>query len=76
MKKTYKVELEVTLNEALEGQAIQVAREHYSKTGGAEEPIGKRGRRTRKISAEEFVCAARDAIMELADGNEWRASSS
>jgi hypothetical protein len=50
--------------------AIQIAREYYSKSGGAEEPIGKRGRRMRKISAEEFVFDARDAIIELADGNE------
>lgn len=64
------VELEVTLDEALEGQVIQVAREYYSQLGGAEEPIGKRAR-LRKICAEEFVSNARDAIMELADGNEW-----
>jgi hypothetical protein len=71
MKKTYKVELELTLDAALESQAIQVARDYYSKSGGAEEPISKKGNRMRKISAEDFVSDARDAIMELADGNEW-----
>lgn len=70
-KRTYRVELKITLDEALESQAIQAAREYYGESGGAEEPIGKHGRRMRKISAEEFVSDARDAIMELADANEW-----
>jgi hypothetical protein len=71
MKKTYRVELELTLDETLESQAIQVARDYHSKSGGVEGPISKKGNRMRKISAEEFVSDAQDAIMELADGNEW-----
>jgi hypothetical protein len=71
MKKTYRVELELILDEALESQAIQVARDCYSKSGGAEGSISKKGNRMRKISAEDFVSDAQDAIMELADGNEW-----
>jgi len=43
MKKTYTVELEVTLDDALESQAIEVARDYYRKTGGAREPVGKSG---------------------------------
>jgi hypothetical protein len=71
MKKTYKVELEVTLDEAAENQAIEVAREYYRKMGGAQEPLGKSGRRLKEIPAEDFVSDAREAMMELADANNW-----
>lgn len=71
MKKTYKVELEITLDEATESQAIEVAREYYRKVGGAQEPVGKSGRRLREIPADKFVSDAMDAIMELADANDW-----
>ena len=71
MKKTYTVELEVTLDDALESQAIEVARDYYRKTGGAREPVGKSGRRLKEIPAEGFVSGAREAIMELADANDF-----
>ena len=70
MKKTYTVELEVTLDDALESQAIEVARD-YRKTGGTQEPVGKGGRRLKQIPAEGFVSDAREAIMELADANDF-----
>ena len=35
----------VTLDDALEGQAIEAARNYYSKTGGAREPVGERVQR-------------------------------
>jgi len=70
MKKTYTVELEVTLDDALESQAIEVARDYYRKTGGAREPVGKSGPRLKEIPAEGFVSDAREAIMELADAND------
>jgi len=69
MKKTYTVELEVTLDDALESQAIEVARDYYRKTGGAREQ-GKSGPRLKEIPAEGFVSDAREAIMELADAND------
>lgn len=71
MKKTYKVELEITLDETLESQAIQVARDYYQSSGGAQEPLGKSGRRVREIRLDEFVSNAQDAIRELAPANEW-----
>jgi hypothetical protein len=71
MKKTYRVELEVTVDEALESQAIEVARVYYRKTAGAEQPIGKSGPHHREVPAEEFIADARDAIIELADANDW-----
>ncbi len=71
MKKTYKVELEITLDEVMESQAIEVAREYYRQAWGAHEPLGQSHRRLKEIPAEEFVSDARDAIMELADANEW-----
>lgn len=71
MKKTYKAELEITLDEATESQAIEVAREYCRKVGGAREPLGQTGRRLREIPAEEFVSDARDAVMELVDANDW-----
>jgi hypothetical protein len=71
MKKTYKLELEIALDEAAESEAIEVAREYYRKLGRAQEAVGKSGRRLREIPAEDFVSDAREAIMELADANDW-----
>lgn len=70
MKKTYRLELEVTLDEDNESKAIQIARDYYRMTGGAGEPVGKRGQRLRPIPAEEFVSDVSEALMELADAND------
>ncbi len=70
MMKTYKLEVEVTLEDADEHQAIQVAREHYRKGQAAEDPPHKNGKRGRKIPAEEFVPNAVAAIMELIGAND------
>ncbi len=65
MRKTYKLELEVTLDEVDEQKAIQVARDHYRATGGAKAPVDNSGETWREISAEEAVPDAIEAIMEL-----------
>jgi len=70
MNKTYRLELDVTLDEIDESQAVQIAREYYRKTGGAEEPVGKRGRRHRTIPPGEFVSGIKEAIMELVGAND------
>lgn len=65
MKKTYKLELEVTLDEVDEQKAMQVARGRYLATGCAKAPLDDNGQIWREISAEEGVADAIDAIMEL-----------
>jgi hypothetical protein len=69
MRKTYKLELDVTLDEADERMAVQVAREHYRATGGAQVPLDDDGERWREIPAEEFVADPLDAIMVLLHGD-------
>jgi hypothetical protein len=69
MRKRYKLEVEVALDDAEEHQAIQVAREHYRDAGAAEAPVDDRAKRWRKIPAKESVPDAAAAIMELIDAN-------
>ena len=52
MRKTYELVIEVALEEADEEKAIEVSRNQYRKSGPTTTPVGGRGRRWRKISAE------------------------
>jgi len=70
MSKTIKVEVEVTFDESVEQQLIQVAREHYCEVGKATAPLDDKGDRWREISAEEFIPNAEAAVMELIGANE------
>jgi hypothetical protein len=65
MKKTYKVELEVALDEADEQKVIAAARVHFHSTGHAEAPVGEDGQTWRELAAEEVVPDTVEAIIEL-----------
>ncbi len=69
MKRTYKLELEVALDEADEQKIIAAARDHYHATGHAQAPVGADGQTWRNISAEEAIPDAVEAIMELIGGD-------
>ena len=68
-EKTYKLELEVALDEADEQKIIAAARDHYHATGHAQAPVGADGQTWRNISAEEAIPDAVEAIMELIGGD-------
>jgi len=70
MKRTIKLEVEVTLDESVEQQAIQVARKHYRKVGQAMARLDDKGDRWREVPAEEFIPDAEAAIMELIGAND------
>jgi hypothetical protein len=66
MKRVYKLEVEVTLEEAEEQKAIQVARDRYlSRRGKTTAPVDDPGQIWRDIPAEQAVSDALEAIMEL-----------
>ena len=69
MKKCYKLEVEVSLDEADEQKAIQVARNHYQAIGGAQECGDDDGDQLREVPAEEFIAEPIDAIMMLLHGD-------
>ena len=69
MKKFYKLEVEVSLDEADEQKAIQVARNHYQGIGGAQECGDDDGDPLREVPAEEFIAEPIDAIMLLLHGD-------
>ena len=69
MRKVYKLELEVTLEEAEERKAIQAARDHFLARGGARTPVDSKGETWRDIPAEEACSDVVDAIMELIGDN-------
>src|SRR5215831_18749615 len=70
MKRTIKLEVEVTLDESVEQQAIQVARKHYRKLGQAMARLDDKGDRWREVPAEEFIPDAEAAIRELIGAND------
>lgn len=69
MRKVYKLELEVTLEEAEERKAIQAARDHFIARGGARAPVDSKAETWRDIPAEEACSDVVDAIMELTGDN-------
>jgi hypothetical protein len=70
MKKTIKLEVEVTLDKSVEQRAIQVAREHYREVGQARAPLDDKGDCWREVPAEEFIPDAGTAMMELIGAND------
>ena len=70
MKKTIKIEVEVTLAEGVEQQVVEVAREHYREAGQARVPLDDKADRWREVPAEEFIPDAETAIMELIGTND------
>jgi hypothetical protein len=70
MRKTIKLEVEVTLDEAAEQQATHVAREHYREVGPARVPLDDKADRWREVPAEEFIPDAETAILELIQAND------
>ena len=68
MKKVYKLELEVTLEQAEEPKAIQSARNHYLASGGEKARVDGKREAWRDIPAEEAVPDVVNAIMELIGG--------
>jgi hypothetical protein len=71
MKKRYRLELDVVLDDVDESKAIQIARKQYQDAGSAEQLLGEHARRDRAAPPEEFVCDdAREAIMELVTAND------
>src|SRR6516165_3875447 len=69
MKKFYKLEVEVSLDEEDEQKAIQVARNHYEAIGCAQECCDDDGDQLRDVPAEEFIAEPIDAIMMLLHGD-------
>jgi hypothetical protein len=70
MNRTIKLEVEVTLDESVEQQAIHVARKHYCEVGQATVPLDDKGRHWRDVPAEEFIPDVEAAIMELIEAND------
>jgi hypothetical protein len=69
MKKFYKLEVEVSLDEDDEQKAIQVARNHYRAIGGAQGCGDDDADELREVPAEEFIAEPIDAIMMLLHGD-------
>jgi len=70
MKRTYELELKVTLDELDEQRAIQIARDHFRATGGAQAPADNSGATTwQEIPPEEALPDVIEAVMELIRGN-------
>jgi len=72
MKKSYRLVLEVDLDEAEEPNAVRVARRHFRGTGPASTPVNWNciAGKWRRISAREWIPEAEIAIMELVDAND------
>src|SRR5437868_10852621 len=72
MKKTYRLVLEIVLEQSDEQKAIRIARGHYRKGGAASTPVdwNRKGGKWKRITAEEFIPDAEIAIMELSDAND------
>jgi hypothetical protein len=72
MRKTYRLELEVGLDESDVQRAIQIARSHFRKAGPASTPVNwnRINGKWRRITAEEFIPDGEIAIMELIDTND------
>lgn len=70
MRRTFTLEVEVTLDESGEQRVIQVARKHYGEAAQASVPVDDEGERWREVPAEEFIPDAISAIMELLGAND------
>jgi hypothetical protein len=72
MRKTYRLELEVDLEEFDFQKAIEIARNHFRKAGPASTPVNwkRMGGKWRRITAEELIPDEEIAIMELIDTND------
>jgi hypothetical protein len=70
MRKTITLEVEVTLDESVEENVIQVARKHYGEEAQARVPLDDKGECWREVTAEEFIPDAVSAIMELIAAND------
>jgi hypothetical protein len=72
MKKSYRLILEVDLDEAEEPNAVRVARRHFRRTGPASTPVNwnRIAGKWRRITAREWIPEAEIAIMELVDAND------
>ena len=69
MKRTFKVELEVVVDDPNGDLAIQLARDRYRTTGYASEPICDGSEDLREIPPEEFIPDVMSAIMEFSSAN-------
>jgi hypothetical protein len=69
MRKTIRLEVEVTLDESLERRVIAAARRYFDEIGQDEEPKEESENRE-KVPAEEFIPDATAAIMELIGAND------
>jgi hypothetical protein len=65
MKKIFRVEIELEVEEIHQQSVILAARSSYREGGGAEEPVNDRSDDCRCISAEEFIPDTIGALMEL-----------
>jgi hypothetical protein len=72
MKKSYRLVLEINLDDADEANAILLARSHFRRTGPASAPVNwnRIAGKWRKITAEDWIPDAEKAIMELIDAND------
>jgi hypothetical protein len=72
MKKSYRLILEVALDEADEQNAVRVARRHFRRKGPASTPVNwnRIGGKWRRVFAKEWIPDAEIAIMELIDAND------
>jgi hypothetical protein len=72
MRKKYRLELEIGLDESDVQRAIQIARSHFRKAGPASTPVNwnRINGKWRRITAEEFIPDGEIAIMELIDAND------
>jgi hypothetical protein len=72
MRKKYRLELEIGLDESDVQRAIQIARSHFRRTGPASTPVNwnRINGKWRRITAEEFIPDGEIAIMELIDAND------
>jgi len=72
MRKKYRLELEIGLDESDVQMAIQIARSHFRKTGPASTPVNwnRINGKWRRITAEEFIPDGEIEIMELIEAND------
>ncbi len=70
MRRTIRLEVELTLGDSGEQHVIQVARKHYGEAGQARVPLDNKCERWREIPAEEFIPDIATAVMELIGAND------
>ena len=69
MKKTYKLEVELALDDQDEARVIELARENFRKSASPAVIVWSDGSPGRELSTEESVANTADALIELVGAN-------